>query len=70
MFLFLQALKADGAILYLKFAGVIDLNVVVIKYALTKCENGFLTLSLPLSVCSCLLLSLCIIVNITSKSPG
>lgn len=50
MFLLLQGLKADGAILYLKFAGVIDLNVVMIKYVLTKYENGFLTLSLCLSL--------------------
>lgn len=49
MFLFLQGLKADGSVPYLKFAGVIDLNAVVRKYALTKCENGFLTL--PPSVC-------------------
>lgn len=50
MVLFLQGLKADVTILYLKFAGVIELTVVMIKYALVKCENGFLTLSLPLSV--------------------
>lgn len=31
MFLFLQGLKADVTVLYLKFAGVIDLNVVMIK---------------------------------------
>lgn len=49
MFLFLQGLKADVTTLYLKFAGDIEFNVVMIKYALTKCENGFLTLFLPLS---------------------
>lgn len=55
MFQFLQCLKVDGAICYLKFAGIIDFNGVMMRYVLTKCENGFLTLS-P-AVCLSLLAS-------------